>query len=150
MFFFSFLPAISQDTARSEAADRSVLNYGGRRISTEAKARFSLIGVKVQPAEKEGYLTVSLYFNDIIDVKTAVHGNIFLNERPLLPETRFYFLKNGHGFSFIIKKQEKNFALRFAGIKNLDGTPLNPVRLEGFDEHTFWQYSREEGKWQKF
>ena len=131
-------------------AQQSVSKYGGRRILSDSKRYFTLIGAKSQKSKSDsGFLIITAYFNDIIDSSSVAARNIFINNRPLPDETRFFFSKKGQSVSFIIKDAGKPFFLQFSEIKNLEGKIMNKIRLNNFNESTFWQYSREEKAWQK-
>lgn len=113
--------------------------------------KFSVIGVKAQTAQSNSsYLEVTVFFNDDLEASSVTRKNIFLNNKCLSSSAKILFSKRKRSFTFIIKNTGESFELRFENIKASRGQIISPIRIEDISENSFWKFSREENRWQKF
>lgn len=119
-------------------------------FSQTSPSAFSVIGVKSQISQSnKELLVITVYLNESIDTESVAEKNIFINDTPL-SSAKILFSKRGRSFSFLIHNSKKDFTIRLGSIKNSEGQQTKPIQLHEFSENTFWKFSREANKWQKF
>ena len=126
------------------------MNYGGRKMKRR-QFPFFVIGIKNEKAGDD--FSFSVYFNDMIDTNSVLAQNIFVNEKPLLPNTEFLFNKNRRMLRFSIKKDfagTERFSLRIKDIRSFDGRIIFPAELPQIEADSFFKYIPTENAWQKF
>lgn len=114
------------------------------------QAKFAIIGVRCEQAESNIKMNrITVFLNDTIEFGSLSGANIFVNDRPL-KFSKITYSKRGQSFIFFVPDDGKEFSLRFENIKNASGQTIRQTRISSFGPGTFWKYSKELNKWQKF
>ena len=149
LFFGEFFPVSAQPRPRRPmmqgAPDRG-MNFNGRKLPNRNE-NFSVIGLKIE--ESGEFLKISIFFNEPVDSNSVEARHIFIDEKPLPPQTEFLFSKNRHMTRFTVPKQTDDFSLKITDLRSFDGKLINPTEIKNLEANSFCKYSRETCAWQK-
>ena len=157
----TFLLCMAPGTAAAQPAPDSrpprprsaAVNYGGRKVPRRSSA-FAATGVKIEE-EGDGQLTISVFFNDVVDSHSVTREHILLNGHALPPETEFLFSKKRNMVRFRVRQprpengQGDMFSLRFSCILAYDGRAAKEAELRELRSGSFFIYSAKEQAWRK-
>ncbi len=107
-----------------------IINYRGNRVYKDnAEAAFGIINISCERLD-ENAVTMEVVFNQSINPRSITHESIFINQKPLDPDTHFLFNRKGNIIKLKFYTEEDTVICIIQKILSFDGNPLPPTKAE--------------------